>query len=143
VPASVADAIDLLARLRAEVYEDLNQLQHEYLIVVGARWLLDRNLVPSEVQWLWNPRQTGDHLEPDLAALYQGRHLISAEITASAKPSGVIDTRMARTLAKLSEMEGERYYFVRTTAMRQRAITKVARNVWPIQVVLLGGAGAL
>jgi hypothetical protein len=139
----VAEAVALLARLREEVYEDLNQLQHEHLIIRAAVWLRDNNLVPPDTSWSWNPRQTGDHTEPDLAAEVRGARVASAEITASANPQGVIDTRMAKTLAKLNGMTGAKYYFVRTEAMRQRAQTKVTKAAWSIRVVSLGGVDAL
>jgi hypothetical protein len=140
---TVADAIDRLALLRAEVYESLNQLQHEYLIVRAAVWLRERKVVPDNCEWFWNPRQTGDHSEPDLAGRCNGECLVSAEITASARPTGILDTRMAKTLKKLNAMEGAKYYFVRSDTMSRRAQTKVAKNQWPIQVVMLGMAGAL
>jgi hypothetical protein len=124
------------------VYEDLNQLQHEHLIIRAAVWLRDNNLVSPDASWSWNPRQTGDHTEPDLAADLHDTRVASAEVTASASPEGVIDTRMAKTLAKLNGMQGSKYYFVRTEAMRQRAQTKVTKNAWFIRVVSLGDAGA-
>jgi hypothetical protein len=141
-PRTVAEAVTILARLREEVYEDLNQLQHEYLIIRAAVWLRENGLVPPDAAWLWNPRQTGDQTEPDLAADQAGARVISAEITASVKPRGVIDRRMAKTLAKLNGMPGSKYYFVCTEAMRQRAQTKVSRSCWPIRVVSLNVAGA-
>jgi hypothetical protein len=141
-PRTVAEAVTVLAGLREEVYEDLNQLQHEHLIIRAAAWLRDNHLVPPDASWSWNPRQTGDHTEPDLAAEHHGACLLSAEITASAEPQGVIDSRMAKTLRKLNGMQGSKYYFVRTEAMRQRAQTKVTKNAWSIRVVLLGAAGA-
>ncbi len=67
-PRTVAGAVTILARLREEVYEDLNQLQHEYLIIRAAVWLRENGLVPPDAVWFWNPRQTGDQTEPDLGS---------------------------------------------------------------------------
>ena len=140
--AVLNEARALLVAVRRHAAEDLNQLQHEHLIIRAAAWLRDNHLVPPDASWSWNPRQTGDHTEPDLAAEHHGACLLSAEITASAEPQGVIDSRMAKTLRKLNGMQGSKYYFVRTEAMRQRAQTKVTENAWSIRVVLLGVAGA-
>jgi hypothetical protein len=72
---------------------------------------------------------------PDLRAVHQGQILASAEITTSEKPVGTIDTRMRSTLEKLSRMDGEHFYFVRSNAMRIRADSKVSTAGWNINVV--------
>ncbi len=85
-PETVAEAIGMLAEIRVEAYEDLNQLQHEYLILCSATWLVDTQVVPSSVSWQWNPHQTGDKTEPDLAAESDQKRLVSAEITTLGRP---------------------------------------------------------
>jgi hypothetical protein len=142
-PETVAEAIGILADIRAGAYEDLNQLQHEYLILRAAAWLVKNGVVIASASWAWNPHQTGDFTEPDLAADSSGSRLVSAEVTASAEPIGTIDSRMATTLEKLSAMPGAKYYFVRSESMRKRAATKVNRAGWPIEVVLMELSGAL
>lgn len=138
LPCASADVgIGILDRLRKETYEDLNQIQHEHLIVRAAEWLLAERKCPPETQWLWNPRQTGDSSEPDLRGLHSGAAVISAEITTSEKPVGTIDSRMKKTLVKLAEMQGSKFYFVRTTQMQQRANTKITKGGWAIEVVQL------
>lgn len=134
-PEDTADAIRLLEAIRSTVYEDLNQIQHEYLILRGAHWLIDSGIVPADVSWRWNPRQTGTADEPDLAAKLDEDWLISAEATTSVDPQGNIDTRMRKTLENLAEMPGERFYFVRSEAMETRAETKIRKAEWDIQVV--------
>lgn len=134
---STEASIDVLQRLRQEAYEDLNQIQHEHLIVRAAEWLCEQRGICNEVVWLWNPRQTGDSSEPDLRAMHFDIVQISAEVTASKLPNGSIDSRMQKTLAKLAQMDGAKFYFVRTEEMRQRATTKVAKRGWAIQVVRL------
>jgi hypothetical protein len=139
-PFDTPDAgVQVLTSIRSETYEDINQIQHEYFILLAAQWLLDEGGCPAATMWSWNPRQTGTLGEPDL----QGRHneiiVVSAEITTSAKPVGVIDARMAKILKKLSLTEGAKYYFVCTERMRRRASTKLAKAGWLIQVVLLPG----
>lgn len=134
-------AIDVLQRLRAESYEDLNQIQHEYLILSAVEWLFDQELCARGTEWYWNPRQTGDHAEPDLLGKIDGTIVVSAEVTTSARPDGVIDTRMRKTLNKLSQQPGQRFYFVRTAAMANRAGTKVRKANWDIRVVQLATGG--
>src|SRR3989304_2476173 len=127
-PCETAEAgIGILDRLRRETYEDLNQIQHEHLIVRAAEWLLEKRNCPLETVWYWNPRQTGDHTEPDLRGIYSGAILVSAEITTSEKPVGTIDSRMKKILTKLAAMQGEKFYFVRTSEMRQRAATTITK----------------
>jgi len=128
MPCTTAETgIAILDRLRRETYEDLNQIQHEHLIVRAAEWLLAEQKCPPETQWFWNPRQTGDNSEPDLRGSHSGAVAVSAEITTSEKPVGTIDSRMQKTLAKLAEMQGAKFYFVRTPQMQQRANTKITK----------------
>lgn len=129
LPYNTAEAgIGILDRLRRDTYEDLNQIQHEHLIVRAAEWLLAERKCPPETMWFWNPRQTGDNTEPDLRGSHAGAIIVSAEITTSEKPVGTINSRMQKTLAKLAEMQGLKFYFVRTSKMQQRAITKIAKG---------------
>lgn len=137
-PCATAEVgIAILDRLRRETYEDLNQIQHEHLIVRAAEWLHGNHRCAPDTMWFWNPRQTGDNTEPDLRGSHSNSVVVSAEITTSEKPVGTIDKRMQSTLAKLNTMDGAKYYFVRTEAMRQRASTKVAKAGWQIEVVRL------
>jgi hypothetical protein len=122
--------------IRSLVYEDINQIQHEYLILQALSWLC-RNGSASDITWEWNPRQTGTANEPDLRGSLNGTVLISAEASASERPVGVIDSRMKETLGKLSQMEGQKYYFVCSEEMACRARTKIAKNNWPVKVTLL------
>lgn len=135
--ASASEGIGILDRLRKDTYEDLNQIQHEHLIVRAAEWLLAAQKCSPATQWFWNPRQTGDNTEPDLRGLLSGSVVISAEITTSENPVGTIDSRMQKTLAKLAQMPGDKFYFVRTSQMQQRAKTKITKGGWAIEVVKL------
>jgi hypothetical protein len=125
-----------LREIRLSVYEDLNQIQHEYLLLQGLGWLL-ANGFDSQVEWEWNPRQTGSGKEPDLRGTVNGRILVSAEASTSEIPKGTIDSRMRETLQKLSQMEGKKFYFVRTDEMVKRAETKARKANWSISVVML------
>jgi hypothetical protein len=42
---------------------------------------------------------------------------------------------MRDTLLKLNQMEGPRYYFIRTAVMGNRAVTKVAKSALNVAVV--------
>jgi len=133
--SSVEQAIALLMQLREETAEDINQIQHEHMILVAAEWLVQNQRCSAETLCQWNPRQTGGADEPDLRGVLPSGAVISAEITTSLEPQGVIDSRMAKTLKKLSVMPGTRYYFVRTDNMAARARTKVRKNEYDIEVV--------
>lgn len=136
-PNNVEEALEQLRIVRQDAYEDLNQVQHEYLIVRGARWLIEHDVVCANVSWSWNPRQTGHANEPDLAATLNGETLASAEATTSPEPKGKIDERMATTLRSLSAMPGERFYFVKSESMRRRAATKIEKAGWDIRAVCI------
>ncbi len=82
---SAYDGIQLLRAIRSAVYEDLNQLPHEYLLLAGIRWLTARGFA-TDAEWSWDPRQTGDSSEPDIRAIERGVVTISAEATTSEKP---------------------------------------------------------
>lgn len=136
--SSLSHGLVKLQNIRSSVYENLNQIQHEYLILQGLLWLSENGFYQSNIHWYWNPRQTGGGDEPDLRAMVDGKIVLSAEATTSENPQGVIDSRMRDTLLKLNQMEGRKYYFIRTVAMENRALTKVARNGLSVQVVRIG-----
>jgi hypothetical protein len=143
LPASVETAetgVAALSKLRTEGYEELNQIQHEYAALCAVRWLLAQARAPEGTRWEWNPRQTGDATEPDIRGVLNVRVLISGEVTTSARPTGVIDSRMRSTLEKLAGMEGARFYFVLSGHMRKRAETKVRKAGHDIVVVRLADA---
>jgi hypothetical protein len=133
--SSLSDGLVKLRNIRSSVYENLNQIQHEYLILQWLLWLSKNGFNQPEIHWYWNPRQTGDTEEPDLRATVNGKIVLSAEATTSENPQGVIDSRMRDTLIKLNQMEGSKYYFIRTTAMENRAHTKVAKSRLNVEVV--------
>jgi len=137
--SSLSDGLLKLRNIRSSVYENLNQIQHEYLILQSMVWLSNNRYDQHNVHWFWNPRQTGDSSEPDLRGVINGAVVVSAEVTTSEKPQGVIDTRMRNTLEKLDQMEGDKYYFIRTSEMEQRAKTKVTNNGWQISVIKIYG----
>lgn len=132
----VGGGITQLREIRASVYEDLNQIQHEYLLLRALAWLL-ANGFASSVKWEWNPRQTGSGNEPDLRGRANGRVVVSAEASTSENPVGLVDSRMRDTLEKLSQMEGEKFFFVSTVKMANRAKTKISKATWKIKVVRL------
>jgi hypothetical protein len=132
----IQSGVATLRIIRASAYEDINQIQHECLVLRALRWIVD-NGSPSDILWEWNPRQTGTANEPDLRGSRNGTVLISAEASASERPIGLVDSRMRKTLEKLSRMEGQKYYFVCSEEMACRANTKIVKNKWSIKVILL------
>jgi hypothetical protein len=129
--------LDVLTLLRRIAQEETNQILHEAMLLVAARWLINNRFKNMKLVWNWNPRQSGGATEPDLQATLGRRVLVSAEATTSAEPKGKIDQRMAETLRKLSGMRGAKYYFVATAEMHRRAETKIRREHYKIRVVTL------
>ncbi|MFD3264014.1 hypothetical protein OCL97_08580 [Phenylobacterium sp. HK31G] len=137
---AVEDGIRVLVELRQATYEDLNQIQHEYAALCAVHWLIAQRRVPGGTIWQWNPRQTGDAGEPDIRGVLENKVIISGEVTTSLKPKGTIDRRMALTLRKLADMQGERFYFVLSREMANRARTKASKAQYDLEVVQLPSA---
>jgi hypothetical protein len=140
-PITAKAAVDILFKLRNSVYEDLNQIQHEYLILSAARWLVQEKIAAPDTKWQWNPRQTGGRKEPDLRGTRLRTVIVSAEVTTSNKPDGTIRIRMENTLGKLNgdDFLGEKFYFVTTAEMQNTANSLVKRDGLKITVVRLDG----
>lgn len=136
-PNNVEDAIRKLAHIRKDIAESLNQIQHEYSIIQAVKWLQVNDPTLEGASWSWNPRQTGGKNEPDLVVYRQDEILISAEVTTSPTPKGLIDSRMRDTLEKLNQMKGKKFYFVLTDSMKKRALTKIKKAGWDINISLL------
>src|SRR5262245_34331411 len=102
--ADVSSGISLLRLLRNGSAEDINQLQHAALALAAVRHIQSQRPDTAVLDWHWHPFQTGGIDEPDLRATNGTSVIISAEVTASERPVGVIDRRMAHTLQKLATM---------------------------------------
>ncbi len=124
----------MLATVRHECYESLNQAQHEALVLAAASHLARRDFRGRSVQWSWNPRQGGGRDDPDLQGRVGEEVVASVEVTTSMSPQGLLDRRMATTLRKLARTPGKRFYYVRSAQMAQRARTKVEREGLDIDV---------
>lgn len=135
-PEDIESGISMLEQLRHDHYEDLNQIQHEAMILRTAKSIQSTEFPDHPMTWFWNPRQTGDADEPDLRGKFGTQYVVSAEITTSERPVGTIDTRMATTLDNLSRMPGRRFFVVRTPSMMRRAQTKIAKAGYDIEVRL-------
>lgn len=127
--------IVFLADLRRAVYEEINQLQHEALLLRAIEWLSPT--LPAGVRWLWNPRQQGGSDEPDLRAMIGDEIVVSAEASAAELPQGAIDRQIRQALERLWPMNGRKYYFACTPRMERRARTKVRNRGFDIIVQLL------
>ena len=136
----VSSGVTLLRLLRSASAEDINQLQHAALALEAARHIQTLRPETASLDWFWHPFQTGGIDEPDLQARSSSDVVISAEVTASERPDGGIDARMAHTLQKLQDMSGERFYFVRTDSMQQRAETKVQKAGYAISIARIRNA---
>jgi len=133
----IGTGLNALRLLRTIAQEETNQILHEAMLLVAARWLINRRPAIRRLEWGWNPRQTGGSKEPDLQVKRGARVIISAEATTSAEAKGQIDKRMRTTLQKLSRMKGDRYYFVASGAMCRRADTKIRKKGYTITAVAL------
>jgi hypothetical protein len=121
--------LERLFNLRRVIYEHLNQLQHEGLLLDAIGWLTKEQLVPINALWSWHPRQTSGIGEPDLKAAHNGQVLVCAEATAAAIPKGTILKRLKLVLERLpTTCPANAYYcFVRTSEMEQAAM-KIVRH---------------
>ncbi|HJZ05432.1 MAG TPA: hypothetical protein VJ327_06255 [Patescibacteria group bacterium] len=108
---NIDDGIKSLRDIRSIAYENMNQIQHEHLVLRGTQWLRENGYQDEKYEWSWNPRQTGDASEPDLMAKDGQNTILCAEATTSENPVGVIDSRMRDTLEKLSKMNGKKVLF--------------------------------
>jgi len=86
----VSRGIEQLRQIRSSVYEDLNQIQHEYLLLRGLAWLRANGFSSGVEKWEWNPRQTGSRNEPDLRGSEHTKILVSAEASTSEFPAGIV-----------------------------------------------------
>lgn len=137
---NLESGIAFLADVRRAVYEEINQLQHEALLLRAVEWLSPS--LPGDVRWHWNPRQQGGNGEPDLRALVGDVIVVSAEASAAEIPRGVIDRRIRQALEKLRRMDGRKFYFACTPRMERRARSKVRnRGFDDIVVQLLAAHG--
>jgi len=135
-PTNLELGLEILQNLRSLVYENMNQLQHEALILKVAKLLEAESYHSVAVRWLWNPRQTGRKDEPDLRGMdNRGQVIVSAEVTSSQNPQGAINKRMAETLAKLSTMPGDKYYVVTSEQMERRAKSKLQSLGYEITIL--------
>ena len=135
---SLDQGIKMLVRLRNKAYEQTNQLPHQALILEAATEL-EREFPDVQIQWYWNPQQTGTKHEPDLQGKVKGKVKFSVEATASELPVGGIGTRMTHTLRKLEGFPGKRLYYVRTAPMCKAAKTKVEKAGYDVEVRLIAG----
>ncbi|MBX4932180.1 hypothetical protein [Rhizobium bangladeshense] len=139
---SIDQAVPVLADYRKEIYEELNQIQHEYALVRAMEWLNVHRPDLGGLVWYWNPRAGGTKDEPDLRGADLDGVRISAEVTTSPHAKGVLHSRMKRTLAKLSLMEGEHFYFVVGTRIERQAQTSIRKTGYNIAVVNLAERAA-
>lgn len=132
---SIQDGITQLTALREQAYDSLVQIQRAQLIVRAAEWLLAHDFSNSDTRWRWNPRRPADHDEPDLQGCAGEQVEVSAMVAASHLSDSAVDARLRRSLARLSSMQGRKFLFVDTTALKRRAVTRVLLASWEISVV--------
>jgi len=134
-PTNFKWCLEVLQSLRSLIAEDLNQIQHEALLLQAAEHI-EGTLSFKGVEWYWNPRQTGNKEEPDLEGKIGSETVVSAEVTTAEKPVGATDKRIKYTLEKLSKMPGRKFYVVRTIDMEKRARTKADNLGLKIGVII-------
>lgn len=90
--------MDLLARLRKLSYESINQFQHEYRCLQMVTELRRRVPGGGRLTWHWHRGPTSRPDEADVIGYSGKKHVVQAEVTTSAKPTGTIDKRMRKKL---------------------------------------------
>ncbi len=135
---NLKEGIDTLQQLRKKEYEYINQNQHAVLILEAAEWLEKHLSHYQNIDWFWNPHQTGGAKEPDLLGKCNGKSVIAAEITTSENPVGTISIHMQKTITKLSRQDVKhKYYFIRTNTMFCRACSQAKKHALKISIVNL------
>lgn len=134
-PADLPTGVHCLDLISRTAYEDLNQLQHEAILLAGVSLLIGQNSDLASAKWCWNPRQGGGASEPDLQAHKESMVLLSAEGTCSRSPQGATTKRMNATLEKLNRMPGTRFFLVANSEMLHRARSRIARMNYCIEVL--------
>jgi hypothetical protein len=133
---NLADQINLINQIRTNIYEDLNQFQHAFLLIKSAEYFKIK--FPEIDKWEWHPFQTSGDLEPDLRGYCKDKILVNVEATTAQNPRGKIDTGMKKTLFKLNKhIQGDNYYVIQTEKMLERAKSKIKNNNLNIQTLLL------
>jgi len=130
------EAVDILSTVRDRCYENLNIIPHDLMILQAADWIKKRNYPHKAIEWHWNRAQTSKKEEADLHGKIDGKIVVSAEITTSAKP---IYKKMAQTLKKLNEMQvpGKKIYFVQTKDMKKPADAEIKEKGYKIKVEII------
>lgn len=133
IPTNIDEQVKLLGRIRKDIYEDINQIQHSAAIISAAEKL--HKEFPEIDKWVWHPKQTSHKDYADLTGFVNSKIFLNAEITTSLKPVGTIDKHMSTTLKSLSRKKGKKFYFVQTGEMLSRALAKISKNKnWSIQI---------
>ena len=57
--SSLSHGLVTLRSIRSSVYENLNQIQHEYLILQGLLWFSENGFDQPTIRWYWNPGRQG------------------------------------------------------------------------------------
>lgn len=135
LPTSLIEQINFLKQFRLEIYENINQLQHKALVINAVVYLQEK--FPMINKWICHPKQTSKIDEADINGFSNSKIIVKAEVTTSLKPIGIIDTRMKNILISLSKNGGEKYYFVQTEEMYNRANIKIKKMNLNIEVRLL------
>jgi hypothetical protein len=135
-PETIQEKLAALGGLKSAIYQDLNQIPHRALLLEAVDYLNQKYKDP--ITWSWHPEHTGKAKEPDLLGKQNGKVIISAEATTPKVTKGAPSKKMPKVLEHLSRMEGEKFYFVRSTQMKSLAETKISKmeNV-KIKVVFL------
>lgn len=132
VPDNFENKIELLVKIRQDVYEEMNQIQHAATIISAAEKFQQE--FPQINKWTWHPKQTSHKDYADLTGFINNKVFLNAEITTSLKPKGTTDKRMFKTLESLSNKGGKKFYIVKTDEMKKRAETKICKSEkWNIE----------
>jgi hypothetical protein len=125
---TLSDKVKILNDIRKHFYENLNQFQHENLLLKVCDYFEGENKenIRYEIDtWKWHPNQTSKKDEVDLMGFKNEKLVVCAEVTTANSPNGKIDTIMRNTLDGLNKLKTDKYYVVTTDEMYKRAKSKI------------------
>jgi hypothetical protein len=131
---ALLEKVNILNKIRLNFYENINQFQHENLLIETAKRLQSDYEIDI---WKWHPNQTSKKDEVDLMGFKNEKLVVCAEVTTSNNPDGRIDTIMRNTLEGLQKINADRFYVVTTEKMYNRAINKAKNRGLNINILKL------
>jgi hypothetical protein len=125
-PVDLVSGASQISLLRTGIYENINQLLHEVLVLEAQR-RLEQEERYSNLTWYWHPRQTSGPFETDLMGWKDLDLMVVVEANTSAKHTGVIRGRVRKALENLAAVQhaADRYFFCTSAACAAAAERRI------------------